>query len=251
MISVCMATYNGARFVREQLESILSQLPSDAEVIVADDGSTDETQKIILAVGDERIRLLPESPHLGPILNFERALKEARGEVIFLSDQDDIWVPGKVQYMLEALGFDGTTFATNAPLLAVHDAIFIDGDGEPLPSISRHFQYQTMWSKRPYKPGVSHNWMKNSFTGCCMAFRKDLLKIALPFPKNLPMHDQWLGLLAERKKSVAEVPQSLILYRIHENNATQLLGGKSHGFAQRLKWRLNLLWTLLSRIRKS
>ena len=242
-----MATYNGERFVRDQLETILSQLPPDAEVIVADDGSTDRSLKIIEAVGDSRVRILPEGPHLGPIYNFERALKEAKGDVIFLSDQDDAWIPGKVQLMLDALGFDGATFETNAPWLAVHDAIFMDSAGDPLTSINRFSQYMTMWSRRPYKRGVFRNWMKNSYTGCCMAFRKELLKFALPFPKNLPMHDQWLGLVAERKNRVVAIPQSLILYRIHENNATHLVGGKPCGFVQRLKWRWNLLRSLLSR----
>lgn len=246
-ISVCMATYNGARFIAQQLESILSQLPADAEVIVADDGSTDETLEIIRKFEDSRVRVLSAGSHLGPVYNFERALKEAQGDVVFLSDQDDVWLPGKVPAMLDALGYENGGFRMDSPWLAVHDAILVDRACEPLPSTSRYSQYMTMWSRRPYREGVYRNCLKNSFTGCCMAFRRDLLKVALPFPKRLPMHDQWLGLLAERKYGVASVYQTLVLYRLHENNATQMVGGRSAGFVQRLKWRWNLLVALLFR----
>ena len=230
MISVCIATYNGSAYIRQQLESILSQLPENAEVVVADDGSTDGTLDVIAAVGDVRVRILPQSEHLGPTYNFERALREAKGDVIFLSDQDDFWIPGKVPQMLSAL---------ENSVLAVHDANFMDGDGKPIATLG------TMWKERPYKSGVFANWLKNTYTGCCMAFRRELLEKALPFPKGLPMHDQWLGLMGERHFSVVAVKECLIQYRIHEKNATQLVGGKSRGLVQRVKWRLALLRSLL------
>lgn len=239
-ISVCMATYNGERFVKEQLESILSELssyPDDAEIVIADDGSVDNTLDVFSAIGDSRIRVLPPrtgNAPLGPTYNFERALKAATGDIIFLSDQDDRWLPGKVQSMLTAL--DGNA------VLAVHDACFIDGEGGELPAL------KTMWSNRPYKAGLFRNWLKNTYTGCCMAFRRELLSKALPFPKNLPMHDQWLGLVAERNfggARVVPVNRQLIQYRVHEKNATQLVGGKSCGWFQRMRWRIDLLRALL------
>ncbi|MCQ2089918.1 MAG: glycosyltransferase family 2 protein [Fibrobacter sp.] len=247
-ISVCMATYNGERFVREQLESILSQLPQSddekggAEVVVADDGSTDRTLNIIQEIADPRVKVLPQVGHLGPVYNFERALVASHGDVIFLADQDDLWLPGKVSKMIEALGFDGATFSANAPLLAVHDAVVINDEGSVMG--------ESMWVARPYKSGVFANWLKNSFTGCCVAFRKELLSLALPFPKNLPMHDQWLGILAERKSGVVAVPEKLISYRVHKNNATNLFAGDNKKVAsscQRIRWRVNLLKAILQR----
>lgn len=247
-ISVCMATYNGGRFVREQLESILSQLPMAvagekcAEVIIADDGSSDDTLDIIRDLGDLRVNVLPQGNHLGPVYNFERALQAASGDVIFLADQDDVWLPKKVDKMLEALGFDGATFAANAPLLAVHDSKVINGEGKVIG--------ESMWTARPYKPGVFANWLRNTFTGCCLAFRRELLEMALPFPKNLPMHDQWLGVLAERKNGVVAVPEKLISYRVHKNNATNLFAGDNKKVAsscQRIRWRFNLLKAILQR----
>lgn len=286
-----MTTYNGEAYIKQQLESILLQLPGSstdgslAEVIVADDGSTDETLKVIGNFNDCRIKVLPQGDHLGPVYNFERALRAATGDVIFLSDQDDVWMPHKVEAILDALKFDGSTDSSVAPLLAVHDASFIDGNGRPLFSsaagvagdsvvaadpaersasdltkgASAEFvtalsatAEQTMWTKRSYKQGVFRNWLKNSYTGCCMAFRRELLQRALPFPKNLPMHDQWLGLVAERlfgSKSVVAVPQPLIQYRVHQKNATHLLhseGGRRPNAGRRIKWRIDLLKALLT-----
>lgn len=248
-ISVCIATYNGERYVQEQLKSILRQLPDSdvacadsAEVIIADDGSTDRTLQIISEINDPRIRVLPQGEHLGPVYNFERALQAAQGDVIFLADQDDVWLPGKVSKMTEALGFDGATFSANAPLLAVHDAVVINDESSVMG--------ESMWVARPYKSGVFANWLKNSFTGCCVAFRKELLSLALPFPKNLPMHDQWLGILAERKSGVVAVPEKLISYRVHKNNATNLFAGDNKKVAsscQRIRWRVNLLKAILQR----
>lgn len=246
MISVCMATFNGERFIKEQLESILSQLPSGddcAEVLIADDGSTDGTLDIVRGLKDSRIRIVTDesSPkHLGPVYNFERALAAAVGEVIFLADQDDVWEPTKVQAVMEAL--------KNA-VLVTHNANFLGNSSNN----------GSMWNARPFKTGVFRNWLKNSYTGCCMAFKRELLKKVLPFPKNLPMHDQWIGVMAEKafgKKSVVGLSQPLILYRLHDNNATQLLGpseGSDKANAKmtrcflRVIWRLNLLRALLTR----
>ena len=151
MISVCMATYNGGKFIREQLESILSQLPSvDAEIVIADDGSTDNTLSVIASLNDLRIRVLPAEKHLGVIYNFERALQSAKGDIVFLADQDDIWIPGKVKKILEALKTSD---------LVLHDAFMLcDGiRGRLLSEI------------RPYCGGVIRNWWKNSIQPIAMS----------------------------------------------------------------------------------
>lgn len=103
MISVCIATYNGAATLHEQLSSILSQLSPDDEVIVSDDGSTDATLDVVRAFDNPIIHIVPGPQTGSPIDNFEHALRQARGEYIFLSDQDDVWLEGKVQRMLAAL----------------------------------------------------------------------------------------------------------------------------------------------------
>jgi glycosyltransferase involved in cell wall biosynthesis len=227
MISVCMATYNGGKFIREQLESILSQLPADAEVIVADDGSTDDTLAIVKSFGDGRIRVLPAEKHLGVIYNYERALQASKGEFIFLADQDDIWLPGKVEKVLAALN-DGD--------LVVHDAWMLrpsDTQGSPW------VRSGMLSDIRPYRKGLFANWWKNCYTGNCMAFRRLVLDKALPFPMNLPMHDQWIGLVAEKFFKVSYVKEPLIEYRQHLGNATHI-GNSPAGILQKIMWRFDL-----------
>src|SRR5687768_2114930 len=102
-ISVCIATYNGEKYNTEQLESILRQLPSDAEVIISDDSSTDNTLQIIDSFNDSRIHVWPNQKFRSPIFNFENALKHSHGDYIFLSDQDDIWMPDRIKKMLPLL----------------------------------------------------------------------------------------------------------------------------------------------------
>ena len=232
MISVCMATFNGGKFIREQLESILSQLPPDAEIIIADDGSTDDTLLVVDSLNESRIRVLPAERHLGVIYNFERALRASKGEIVFLADQDDVWLPGKVEMCLAAL---------NEADLVMHDA-FLLGHSDA---------FESAWVRngklsdiRTYRSGVVANWWKNSFTGCCMAFRRNVLDKALPFPKNLPMHDQWLGLVAEKYFKVSYVNEPLVEYRQHSSNATHIEKSPA-GVLQKIKWRVDLLKAII------
>lgn len=231
MISVCMATYNGEKYIREQLESILSQFPVmlagekiDAEIVIADDGSTDGTLSVIESFHDNRICVLPFEKHLGVIRNYERVLRAAKGDVIFLADQDDVWLPEKVKKVLDKL---------NSCDLVLHDAWMLRPEG------SSWNRTEKLNDIRPYKSGVVGNWWKNSFTGCCMAFRRNVLEKALPFPENLPMHDQWLGLVAEKNFKVELIDEPLIEYRQHSSNATHIEKSPA-GILQKIKWRLDL-----------
>lgn len=230
-----MAIYNGSKFIREQLESILSQLPTDAEVVVADDGSTDDTLAIVKSLGDPRIRVLPPEKHLGVVYTYERALLASKGEFIFLADQDDIWLPGKVEKVLAALN-DGD--------LVVHDAWMLRPSE---PSGSSWVRDGKLSEIRPYTKGVFANWWKNCYTGNCMAFRRFVLYKALPFPKNLPMHDQWLGLVAEKFFRVSYVTEPLIEYRQHSGNATHI-GRSPAGVFQKTKWRFDLARAIFSNV---
>lgn len=235
MISVCMATFNGERFLRQQLESILVQLPQaldKAEVIVADDGSTDKTLSVIDSLQDGRVHVLPVTEHLGPIYNFERALKAARGDIVFLADQDDLWLPGKVSRCLESL---------KSCDLVLHDAYMLYEDNSSTWKRGRLFS-----EIRPYVKGVFRNWLVNSYTGCCMAFNRAALEASLPFPKNLPMHDQWLGLVAEKYFKVEFLPEPLVDYRQHSGNATHI-GNSPAGVLQKIRWRVDLAKALVSR----
>lgn len=212
MISVCMATYNGERYIREQVESILSQLHSEDEVIISDDNSTDNTLNIIRSINDSRVKILSHQPiksnrrysnsHYIVTSNFENAIKYSSGDYIFLADQDDVWLPGKVDTCLQAL-CECTLVVTNMQI--------IDKDGCVVEE--KHFL------KKPIKSFIQ-NLVFPPFYGCCMAFRKGLKDLALPFPKNLIMHDAWLGDLASLMGEVSYIDKPYIQYRRHNSNVS-------------------------------
>jgi len=233
MISVCMATYNGERYIREQIDSILCQLNSEDELIISDDGSMDGTLEIVKEYidTDKRIKLL-SGPGKGVIANFENAIMQAKGEYIYLSDQDDVWVENKCHVVQKA--FDET-----GALVIVHDAIVVDKD--------KNVVIPSFYVWRNSAPGFIHNLWRNSYIGCCMAFRRDLITSFLPIPKDIAMHDQWLGMCGELKRKTFFVPDKLLLYRRHGDNVSSL----KHGFViKMISQRIRLVIRLFLRSMK-
>lgn len=203
MVSVCIATKNGSRYVGEQLNSILSQLSAGDEVIISDDASSDTTVEIVKAFRDPRIKVLERKHSVGIVANFEESLRQSKGDIIFLADQDDVWLPGKVETLcLELIDHD----------LAISACELVDQVLRPLK--------QQPVRKFKAKKGLLRNLIRNSYMGCCMAFRRRVLNKALPFPKDIPMHDVWIGLVAEMYFNVAMVPEKLVLHRRHQHNAS-------------------------------
>ncbi|MCH5275763.1 MAG: glycosyltransferase [Lachnospiraceae bacterium] len=205
-ISVAMITYNGEAFLREQLVSILSQLGPADELVISDDGSTDGTLYVIeeFMGGNVPIRLLT-GPGTGIKANVENALRHCKGKYIFLADQDDVWTPDKVKEVMQC-------FKTRKASLVIHDAT-VFSDNIELPFIESFFAF------RHSGPGIIKNLWKNSYIGCCMAFRRELLDKALPIPAKIEMHDQWLGILNDfyYKKSYF-YNRPLLHYRRHREN---------------------------------
>ncbi len=205
MISVCMATYNGEKFIKQQIDSILPQLSDEDELIISDDGSKDETINIITAYSEPKIKLFHNTGTHGVIPNFENALRQCQGDYIFLADQDDIWHSDKVKICVAEL--------QNGNALVLSDAIVIDENNNTISS--------SFFVERNSKMGFWHNFIKSSYMGCVMAFRRELIKIFLPFPKYIAMHDLWIGYIVE----LAKLPhcfldQKLHYYRRHGNNVT-------------------------------
>lgn len=202
MISVCMATYNGEKYIKEQIDSVLCQLDLNDELIISDDGSTDNTLNILKKYNDDRIKIFNNENRKGVVGNFENALNQAQGEYIFLSDQDDIWIEGKVEKCLLQL--------QNADLV-LHNAKIIND----LTIIhSSFFEY------RGSKPGYWKNLIKNSYIGCCIAFNSKVKAEVISFPEGIAMHDMYIGLKAERKFKITFIEEPLLLYRRHDNNAS-------------------------------
>ena len=228
MISVCIATYNGERFIREQIDSILRQLSSDDEIIVSDDGSTDNTISIINSIDDKRIRVIEGPRKQSPTSNFECALKASKGDFIFMSDQDDVWKPNKVNICMEWLQrYD----------CVVSDAEVTDSSLNPL--------YPSLYAIMQVKQGRIYNTIwKNGYTGCCMAFRRNVLEASFPFPKDIPMHDIWIGNVAAYKYNVKFIPDTLIYFRRHEDTTSCNGKGSKYSIWQQMKFR----WSVIKNI---
>jgi glycosyltransferase involved in cell wall biosynthesis len=224
MISVCIATYNGEKYIKEQLDSILCQLDKTDEVIISDDGSTDKTLEIIQSYQDPRIEILNNTERHDVISNFENALMKASGDYILLADQDDVWASDKVKTVIMALSTID---------LIVSDCMVVDGNLKCV--IPSFFQYNH--SRRGFWKNLHHN----TYLGCCMAFRKEILQVCLPFPRRIPMHDIWFGFVVELFYSSCFIPQKLVLYRRHGSNISPTSQTSQYGLGKRLSFRLNLL----------
>lgn len=221
-VSVCMATYNGARYLRLQLDSVLAQLESQDELLVQDDGSSDETLDIIGSYGDPRISVVQNAANLGVISTFERCLSRARRPIVLLCDQDDEWLPGKVDAVVAAFSDPHVTGV-------VTDAVVVDEDGNPTDdSIFAYFGSG---------PGVVRNYIKNTYLGCCLAVRREVLDVALPVPRVVRTHDGWIGITADMLGEVVFLPVPYVKYRRHDANVSQM---EPFGFADIARRRLSL-----------
>ncbi len=231
MISVCMATFNGEKYIEEQINSIMIQLGVEDELIISDDGSTDKTMVIVGSYDDNRIKVFKNTGIHGYVHNFENALKKASGDFIFFSDQDDVWLPNKVKAMLPYLNYDN---------FVITDAYITNENLEIKDKLST-------W--RRYKKGYFRNLYKSIYAGCTCAFTKRIKEYALPFPttKNI-QHDTWIGLLCELKFNVVYVDEPLILFRRHNNNTSGAGAKSSKSHFYMLKYRTVLFTETIKRI---
>lgn len=229
MISVALAAYQGEDYIEAQLRSILPQLSHDDEIIVSDDKPGGATERIVRRVmADDPRVLYVEGKGQGVVANFVNAIRHCRGDKIFLSDQDDVWLPDKVSRVMAAFESGAT--------LVLHNAYVTDKD--------LNITDYSFFALRGSKPGFLRNIVKNSYMGCCMAFDRSLLKKIMPMPKHLPMHDQWIGLMGEVYGKVAFLDAPLIYYRRTGANVT----GGATTTKQKLQWRRYLLKRLAGRI---
>lgn len=206
-VSVCMATYKGEQFVVEQLESILAQLGADDEVVVVDDASPDGTASVVASIDDSRVRLVRAADNKGYVRTFERAVGLSRGEYIFLSDQDDVWIPGRVEQMLNAL----STHMVVASNFDMHGSA-------PRPWIPR---LRSSDSGRHLANLFGILVGYRAYYGCGMAFRRDVLAYFTPVPAYVPeSHDLWLAICGNVAGSIAHLDEATIYRRIHDENQT-------------------------------
>jgi glycosyltransferase involved in cell wall biosynthesis len=215
--------------VEEQLKSILVQLGQNDEVLISDDGSTDRTLEIIESLQDKRIKLF-HSKAKNPVYNFENALINATGEYIFLSDQDDIWFDNKLEKMTQLL---------QDHLLVFSNALIFEGTNP---------ENGLLLYEKSNLTGFFTNFFKNKYIGATMAFKSSLLGTALPFPEKLPMHDLWLGLLAELKGKTYYIKEPLIYYRRHSENLSTTGAKSGNSLLKKLEYRILVCFYLGKRL---
>lgn len=229
-VSVALAAYNGEAYIKEQLMSILGQLSASDEILISLNPSTDHTKDVISSFHDPRIHV-HTCKEKGIIANFENAIRHCQNDIIFLCDQDDVWMQNKVSEMLKCF--------TDDVVLAEHDCLYTD---EAL-----HETGQTLFHKLHPCTGFLRNYVQNSYQGSCMAFRKELVKYICPIPRDIAMHDQWIGLIAEKKGNIVFLDEPLMLYRRHSGTGS----ADDHiPFMKKIEYMIRLLKPYHERVRR-
>lgn len=227
--SICLACFNGEKYIKDQLTSVLAQIGRDDEVVISDNGSSDRTLEIIESLHDERIKVL-NCTTLGVVKNFQNCLLNASGKYIVLCDQDDIWLDGRL---------DAARCALYSSDLSVVGMLVVNEHLEPLELDSNLIPPNTSFFKTFYS---------NGFSGCCLAFRRNVLDIVLPFPDQLPMHDWWIILMLIMLKMKININKNkFILYRRHKNNVSNTANNSKSSFVHKIYIRLLILFFLILR----
>ncbi len=226
MISIALCTYNGAEYIEELLDSINNQTVLPTELVVQDDKSSDQTIEII-----ERFKERAKFPvlidvnnnNLGVIKNFELAMNRCTSQYIAFSDQDDVWKPNKLEVTLQEMQRQEQLYGENTPILVHTDLEIVDSQLQSIaPSM---MQYQHIQNESSMDDAVRVLLAQNYVTGCTMLCNQSLLKIAVPLPNGIIMHDWWLALIAALYGHIGFIKDSTILYRQHCVNQ---VGAKSY-----------------------
>lgn len=207
LVSIALCTYNGARFLRQQLESIINQSYKNLEIVIVDDCSSDNSAEIIAGYAghDSRIRFFQNETNLGFNKNFEKAIRLTSGDFIAISDQDDIWEADKIEVLLENIGDNWLIFSNSA---------LIDDDGKALNrTLLRDFSLERC------------NYMgflfQNFVTGHSILIRRELLSYILPIPSK-SFYDWWIGFIAVYEGKAIFIDRILTQYRVHSSSVMQL-----------------------------
>jgi len=230
LISILLCSYNGERFIKEQIDSLLSQTYSDLEIIISDDLSTDRTRDILAQYrGEGRIKLFLQTENLGQSKNFEFALQQATGEFIAFADQDDIWVPEKINTMLDHQGPEWLIYS---------NSILISEEGEYLGK--KIADLRKMYSGNRTIGFV----FSNVVWGHAMMIKRNLLPQIFPIPQDIP-HDIWIAYKATVATGIKYIDIPLTKYRQHSGTVTRTIAAKAESrsgskryrdFKKQLNW---------------
>lgn len=220
-VSIAMCTYNGERFLREQMDSLVSQDYPNLEIIIVDDCSTDSTVEILqkYAIHHPHIHIHCNETNLGFRRNFEKAIGLCSADLISLCDQDDIWFSDKISKLVQAI--DGANLIYSEIQLADECANPIDRDFPPANLLQGRCHMGLIFD--------------NCVTGHASLIRKSVLKFALPIPDSVELHDHWIAFVAAANGGIKVFPEKLSLYRQHDCNAVLSRKPKKNKAARRLE----------------
>lgn len=215
-VDILLATYNGATYLAQQLDSIAAQDFTDWQLIVRDDLSTDITPVLLEEFARRhpgRVTLLPSEKRLGAVGNFGALLMASTAEYVMCCDQDDVWLPDKISLTLSTMQALEEKYGRGVPLLVHTDAEVVDA------SLTRlHASHAALHALDPAFSPLNRLLMQNTVQGCTMMMNRALLTRALPIPVEARMHDMWLALAAAAFGHIAYVPQATMQYRQHAGN---------------------------------
>lgn len=236
-VSVCMATYNGEKYILAQISSILEQLNEGSELIIVDDCSNDSTVKNIILLDDKRIKLYVNSVNLGHVRTFEKAISHSKMDFIFLSDQDDIWPKGRVISMINQL--------------KVSNGLLVTGNSNFCNSKEEKIDFPVRGVNKSQSANCWRNILgvmkgESSYFGCTMVFSCDLKKMILPFPSYVESHDQWIAFTANIMKKNVHMSDIVLTRRIHDNNVSY----RKRGLLKKLKTRFIQLISVLTIVKR-
>jgi glycosyltransferase involved in cell wall biosynthesis len=218
IVGILMATYNGEKYIEEQIESIVGQTYKNWELWIRDDCSSDKTLEIIKTYEkrDSRIKNIDsENKNLGALGNFSKILSLPYDFKYFMfCDQDDIWISRKIELSLIAINLQEKIYGKEAPILVHTDLRLVDHKG--------HNLHKSLFGNQGIKkihPSPLHELMiENYITGCTLLFNKPLFEIATPLPKKIVMHDWWFALIAASTGKIVTLNDATVNYRQHSSN---------------------------------
>jgi glycosyltransferase involved in cell wall biosynthesis len=225
-IEIALATFQSEKYLRAQLSSLFSQSDQNFSVLVADDGSTDSTLQILA----EYATKYPRRMHImqfgeragGPCQNFSRILDAAQSNYLMFCDHDDIWLDDKIETSLNRMRESEAALGSEFPILVHTDLSVVGSDLRSLySSLSRHEKLQS------HKSDFRRLLAQNNATGCTMMLNRALYQIVRPIPREAPMHDWWIALVAAAFGKITFVPRPTILYRQHERNSVGITKRRS------------------------
>lgn len=233
-IDILLSTYNGTAFLDVLIRSLYDQTFTDWHLIVRDDGSTDDTNEVLNQWWEkdkERITILnSENKNLGPKKSFEVLLRYSNAGYIMFCDQDDVWLPHKIEHTLKKM-LELENKNPNTSALVFTDLTVADNNLQIL--------HPSLWKFTKVNPENINNIYKliinNPVVGCTVMINKNLKKQALPFPSHTVMHDLWMAITATKQGKIDYINEPAVLYRIHSNNTIGASPANKKYYLKRLK----------------